>query len=184
MARLIYSAIASLDGYVEDAHGRFEWAAPDEEVHAFVNELERSAPTHLYGRGMYETMVAWETMTGRTAVSRDYAEIWRSAEKIVYSTTLSEVSSARTRLEREFEPEAVRRLKAETPAGDLSIGGAGLAAQAIEAGLVDEYHLFVHPVVVGAGKHWLPAGVRLDLELMAERRFAGGVVYLRYRARS
>jgi dihydrofolate reductase len=182
VGRLIYAAIASLDGYVEDAAGRFDWAAPDEEVHAFVNELERPLRTYLYGRRMYETMVPWETVSAEARVSREFAEIWRGADKIVYSRTLETVSSARTRLEREFDVEAVKRLKA-AGGRDLSVGGAGLAAEAIRTGLVDEYHLFLHPVAVGGGKHWLPAGVRLDLELLEQRRFGGGVVYLRYRTR-
>jgi dihydrofolate reductase len=182
VAKLIYSAIASLDGYVEDARGKFDWAVPDEEVHAFVNELERQVGTYLYGRGMYETMVAWETVSANAPVIREFAEIWRDADKVVYSRTLSGVSSARTRLERAFDAEAVRLLKARADR-DLSVGGSGLAAQAIKAGLVDEYHLFVNPVVVGGGKVWLPGGVRLDLELVGERRFGGGVVHLHYAAR-
>jgi dihydrofolate reductase len=179
---LIYSAIASLDGYVEDASGSFDWAAPDEEVHAFVNELERPVGTYLYGRRMYETMLAWETIDDEHPVMRDYAELWRAAEKVVYSRSLATVSSARTRIEREFDPEAVRRLK-ETAASDLSVGGAGLAAEAIRAGLVDEYHLFLVPIMVGGGKRALPDRARLELELLDERRFGSGVVYLRYRQR-
>jgi dihydrofolate reductase len=177
---LIYSAIASLDGYVEDEHGRFDWAAPDEDVHAFVNDLERPIGTHLYGRRMYETMVAWETIDDQHPVMRDYAQLWRAAEKVVYSRSLEAVSSARTRIERDFDPEAVRRLKESM---DVSIGGAALASEAIRAGLVDEYHLFLVPAVVGGGKRALPDGVRLELELLDERRFAGGAVYLRYRRR-
>ena len=172
---LIYSAIASLDGYIEDAHGKFDWAAPDEEVHAFINELERPVGTYLYGRRMYETMVAWETID-----SHPYAEIWRAAEKIVYSRTLESVASAKTRIEREFDPEAVRRLKEE---GDVSVGGPTLAAEAIRAGLVDEYHLFLAPVLVGAGKRAFPDGIREELELLDERRFKSGFVYLRCRER-
>lgn len=179
-ARLIYSALASLDGYVEDERGKFDWAAPDEEVHAFVNDLERRVGTHLYGRRMYETMVFWETMDDDHPVMRDYAQIWRAAEKVVYSRSLEAASSARTRIEREFEPEAVQGLK-ESAASDLSIGGPELAAEAIRAGLVDEYHLFLAPVLVGGGKRALPDGVRLELELIEERRFSGGFVYLRYR---
>jgi dihydrofolate reductase len=184
MARLIYSAIASLDGYVADESGNFDWAAPDEDVHRFVNELERPVGTYLYGRRMYETMVFWELadLTRMPPAVQDYAEIWRAAEKVVYSTTLEEVSTARTRLERAFDPDAVRRLKAEA-AADISVGGPGLAAEAIEAGLVDEYQLFVAPVVVGGGTRWLSDGVRLDLELLDERRFGSGVVFLRYRTR-
>ena len=179
---LIYSAIASLDGFVEDEHGRFDWAAPGEEVHAFVNELERPIGTYLYGRGMYETMVVWETMDDEHPVMRDYAQLWRAAEKVVYSRSLEAVSSARTRIERDFDPAAVRRLK-ETAATDISIGGAALAAEAIRAGLVDEYHLFLVPVLVGGGKRALPDGVRLELELLDERRFGNGIVYLRDRQR-
>lgn len=181
MAKLIYSALASLDGYVEDESGGFEWAAPDEEVHAAVNDLERTIGTYLYGRRMYETMTFWETAEGQSAASRDYASIWRAADKVVYSRRLEDVSTARTKLEREFDPDAVRRMKAEAEA-DISVGGSELAGEAIRAGLVDELQLFAGPVVVGGGKHWLPGGVRLQLELLDERRFGGGVVYLRYRA--
>ena len=182
MAKLIYTAIASLDGYVEDARGAFDWSAPDEEVHAFVNDLERSAGTHLYGRRMYETMRFWETVDTRgdsNPVARDYAEIWQAAEKIVYSRTLPAVSSARTRIEREFDHEVVTRLK-ETSPTDLTIGGAELAGQAIAAGLVDEIRLLLTPILVGGGKAALPDDVRVRLELVDERRFAGGVVFLRY----
>jgi dihydrofolate reductase len=183
MAKLIYAAIASLDGYVEDAQGKFDWSAPDEEVHAFVNDLERPIGTYLYGRRMYETMVFWET--GGTAadeppVLRDYAGIWRAAEKVVYSRTLRSASSERTRIEPELDPEAIRRLK-RSAATDISIGGAELAGQAFAAGLVDECHLFLCPVVVGGGKRALPDDVRMQLELLDERRFANGVVHLRYR---
>ena len=180
MARLTYLAIASLDGYVEDEQGRFNWAAPDEEVHAFVNDLERPIGTYLYGRRMYETMVYWETDDDRGAVARDYAEIWRAAEKIVYSRGLQTVSSKRTRIEREFDATAIRRLK-ESSLSDMAIGGAGLAGQAIAEGLVDECHLFVGPVLVGGGKRALPAGVHAELELLDERRFRSGFVFLRYR---
>lgn len=183
MARLTYSAITSLDGYVADEAGGFDWAAPDEEVHAFVNDLERPVGTYLYGRRMYDVMAAWETMpTGadQLPVARDFAELWQAADKVVYSTTLETPSSARTRIEREFDPAAVRRLKAAADR-DLSVGGPVLAAQAIRAGLVDECRLFVTPVVVGGGLRALPDRVRLGLELMEERSFGGGVVYLRYR---
>ena len=183
MANLIYSAIASLDGFTADSNGGFEWAAPDAEVHAFVNDRERSVGTYLYGRRMYETMVYWEaasTGDDQPAVMRDYARIWQAADKIVYSSTLDAVSSARTRLERVFDPDAVRRLK-KAAARDVTVGGPGLAAHALAAGLVDECHLFLSPVVVGGGTRALPAGLHLDLELLDERRFAGGVVYLRYR---
>ena len=180
MASLIYSAIASLDGYVEDEQGNFDWAAPDEEVHAFVNDLERPVGTHLYGRRMYETMVYWETGGDRAAVTRDFAEIWCAAEKVVYSRTLHTVSSERTRIEREFDADAIRRLK-ESSRSDITIGGAELAGQAIAEGLVDECHLFLGPVLVGGGKRALPAGVHAELELLDERRFRSGLVYLHYR---
>jgi dihydrofolate reductase len=182
MAKLIYSAITSLDGYVEDTDGTFEWAAPDEEVHAFVNDLERPIATYLYGRRMYDTMAFWETADGRDepAVFRDYAEIWRAAEKVVYSRTLQAASSARTRIERDFSPGAIRQLKSASGA-DMAIGGSELAGQAIAAGLVDECQLFLNPVVVGGGKRALPDHVRADLELLNERRFKSGVVYLHYR---
>jgi dihydrofolate reductase len=179
---LIYSAIASLDGYVEDARGKFDWAAPDEEVHAFVNELERPIGTYLYGRRMYETMSAWETIDDDHPVMRDYAELWRAAEKVVYSRSLESPSSARTRIERDFDAAAVRQLK-ETAHDDISIGGPELAGQAIEAGLVDEYHVILVPVLVGGGKRVFPDRVRAELELLDEHRFAGGAVYLRYRQR-
>jgi dihydrofolate reductase len=182
MARLIYSAIMSLDGYTADADGHFEWAAPDEEVHAFVNELERSAGTYLYGRGMYETMHYWETahtLPGQSAVSLDFARIWQAADKIVYSTTLPAADTARTRVERDFDPDQVRELK-EAAGRDLTVGGPHLAAQAIAAGLVDEYQFFVVPAVVGGGTRALPDRVRLNLTLADERRFGNGTVYLRY----
>jgi dihydrofolate reductase len=182
MTRLIYSAIASLDGYVEDEQGNFDWAAPDDDVHAFVNDLERPIGTYLYGRRMYETMVFWETVsTGgdQPAVMRDFAEIWRAAEKIVYSRTLEATSSARTRIERDFDPGAIRRLK-ESSRRDITVGGSGLAGEAIAAGLVDECHLFLAPILVGGGKRALPDNVRAQLELLAERRFRGGVVHLHY----
>jgi dihydrofolate reductase len=183
MPKLIYQAIASLDGYVEDEAGNFDWAAPDDEVHAFVNDLERPIGTYLYGRRMYETMVFWETVstgTDQPAVSRDFAEIWRAAEKIVYSRNLEAVSSARTRIERDLDPDAVRRLK-ETSRADITIGGADLAGQALAMGLVDECQLFLGPIVVGGGKHALPDKLRAQLELLDERRFRNGVVHLRYR---
>jgi dihydrofolate reductase len=175
MGRLIYSAICSLDGYVNDARGEFGWAAPDAELHAFVNDLERPIATHLYGRRMYETMAVWETLEDEDPRMRDYAQIWRAADKVVYSRTLAIVSTARTRLERELDPEAVRRME-----GDISIGGPTLAAHAFAAGLVDEVHLFLHPVAVGGGTPALPRDLRLDLELLDQRRFASGVVYLGY----
>ena len=184
MGRLIYSAIQSLDGYTVDAQGRFDWSAPDPEVHAAVNELLEPVGTHLYGRRMYDVLKAWETMpTGddQEPVVRDFARIWRAADKVVYSTTLTEVSSARTRIERAFEPEAVRRLVRGSDR-DVTVGGPTLAAHAFRAGLVDEVQLFVSPVVVGGGTRALPDDVRLDLELLEERRFGHGVVHLRYRA--
>jgi dihydrofolate reductase len=165
-----------------DEHGDFDWAAPDEEVHAFVNELERPVGTHLYGRRMYETMVAWENpgAFADNPVTQDFAAIWQAADKLVYSKTLDAVSSARTQLVRDFDPDAVRQLKASSQ-HDLSIGGPTLAGQAIAAGLVDELHLFLTPIIVGAGTPSLPKGVRVQLELVDEHRFAGGVVYLHYR---
>jgi dihydrofolate reductase len=183
MVKLIYSPIASLDGYVEDEQGKFDWALPDDEVHAFVNEFERRIGTYLYGRRMYETMVSWETVSGgadQPAVIRDFAEIWRAAEKIVFSRTLQTVASARTHIERNFDPDAVRRLK-EAAGADITIGGAELAGQAIAAGLVDELHLFLGPIVVGGGKRALPDDIRVPLALLEERRFRNGVVHLRYR---
>ncbi|MEO8694537.1 MAG: dihydrofolate reductase family protein [Acidimicrobiales bacterium] len=182
MAKLIYSVLGSLDGYFEDSDGRFDWAAPDEDVHAFVNDLERPIRAYLCGRRMYETMVFWETAptANEPAVFRDYAEIWRGAEKIVYSRTLQTPSSARTRIEREFDVDAVRQLKLSSTS-DLSIGGGDLAGQAIGAGLVDECHLFLCPIVVGGGKRTLPDNVRAQLELLDERPFKNGFVHLHYR---
>lgn len=185
MAKLIYAAITSLDGYIADEDGNFDWAAPDEEVHAFVNDLERPVGTYLYGRRMYEVMVAWETPQTfvDSPVTQDFAEIWQAADKIVYSKTLESASSAQTRIERTFDPEAVRQMKAEA-GRDMSVGGPDLAAQAFQAGLVDECHLFVGPIVVGGGTRALPDDVRLELELLSEQRFGNGVVHLGYRART
>jgi dihydrofolate reductase len=185
MAKLIYSAITSLDGYVADEDGNFDWAEPDEEVHTLVNDLERQVGTYLYGRRMYEVLVAWETvdLADQPPFIRDYAGIWRAADKIVYSTTLQAVSSAKTRIERDFDPEAVRQMKASA-GRDLSVGGPHLAARAIEAGLVDEYHLFLAPVAVGGGTRALPDDVRVKLELLDERRFGNGVVHLHYRTKT
>jgi dihydrofolate reductase len=180
MAKLIYSAIASLDGYVADADGNFDWAAPDQEVHAFVNDVERPIGTYLYGRRMYETMVPWETIAAEQPVARDFAAIWQAADKIVYSRTLESVSSARTRIEPEFDAAAVRQVKASAER-DITVGGAGLAGVALRAGVVDEIQLFLNPIVVGGGKRALPDGVRAGLELLDERRFGNGVVFLRYR---
>jgi dihydrofolate reductase len=183
MAKLIYSAIASLDGYIADAEGNFQWAAPDEEVHAFVNELERPVGTYLYGRRMYETMAVWDdsaAVAGWSAASQDFAAIWQAAEKVVYSRTLETASTRRTRIERHFDPEAVRHLK-EAANRDLTIGGAEIAAQALAAGIVDEVQLFLTPILVGGGSRALPDGVRVALTLLDERRFGSGVVYVRYR---
>ena len=185
MAKLIYTTIMSLDGYIADEQGNFDWAAPDEEVHRFVNDLERPVGTYLYGRRMYEVMAAWETMDAvpdQPPVMLDFARIWKAADKVVYSRTLEEASTARTRIERRFDPEAVRQLKASA-GPDLAVGGPHLAAEAIQAGLVDEYHLFLTPTVVGGGNQALPDHVRLDLDLQDERRFTSGVVFLRYRQR-
>jgi dihydrofolate reductase len=183
VAKLIYSAIASLDCYVADVNGKFDWATPDEEVHAFVNELERPAGTYLYGRRMYAVMVAWESMplAGEPPSVQDYARIWRAADKVVFSRTLKEVSSTRTRLEREFDVDAVRNMKQQF-ARDISVGGPDLAAQALKAALVDEVRMFLSPVIVGGGTRALPDGVRLGLKLLDQRRFRNGVVYVRYSA--
>jgi dihydrofolate reductase len=180
MGKLVYSAITSLDGYVADERGTFDWAAPDEEVHAFVNDRERSLGTYLYGRRMYEVMRAWETMDveDEPPVMRDFAGLWRAADKVVYSTTLPAVTTERTRLERAFDADAVRRLK---NGGDVGIGGPHLAAHALRAGLVDECHLYLNPVVVGGGTRALPEGLGLRLDLVDERRFGNGVVHLGYR---
>ena len=184
MAKLIYNAITSLDGYINDEKGGFEWAMPDEEEHAFANDLERAIGTHLYGRRLYEVMRFWEDLPADAPpIALDYAAVWQAADKVVYSTTLEAVSTARTRIERAFDADAVRQMKASAD-GDLSVGGAGLAAHAIAAGLVDEYHLLVHPVIVGGGTRALPDGVGVDLELLDQRRFATGVMYLRYRVAS
>ena len=182
MGNLIYSAITSLDGYLEDEEGRFDWAAPDEEVHAFVNDLERPIGTYLYGRRMYETMVFWETAANgddQSAVFRDYSEIWRGAEKIVFSSTLERASSARTRIEATFDTEMIRQLKGSARR-DLTIGGAALAALAFRANLIDECHLFLNPILVGGGKRALPSKVRTRLDLLDEGRFDNGVVHLHY----
>jgi dihydrofolate reductase len=179
MARLSYAALTSLDGYIEDEDGRFDWAMPDPEVHAFVNDLERPVGTHLYGRRMYETMAVWQTVGDGPdvdAAEADFAEVWRGLDKVVYSRSLDAVSTPRTRLEREFDPEAVRRMKREGDR-DISVGGPGLAEHAFRAGLVDDVHVFVFPVVVGGGKPGLPRGVQVDLDLVGERRFGAGVVH-------
>ena len=186
MARLIYTAIASLDGYVADEQGNWDWSMPDDEVHAYVNEYEGEVGTYLLGRRMYEVLSAWEDPKMRAdenAVIRDYAEVWLASDKIVYSRTLDEVTTARTTLEREFDPDAVRALK-QSGERDLAIGGPGLAAQALAAELVDEVRLLLSPVIVGGGNAALPDGLRLDLELAEQRRFANGVVALNYRVSS
>ncbi|HTE71341.1 MAG TPA: dihydrofolate reductase family protein [Actinomycetes bacterium] len=186
MAKLIYSAITSLDGYIADEDGNFDWAAPDEEVHRFVNDLERPVGTYLYGRRMYEVMVAWETahtLADQRPVMQDFAQLWQAADKMVYSKSLETPSSARTRIEPDFDPAAVRQLKTQAER-DISVGGPELAAQAIKAGLVDEFHLFLVPIVVGGGNQALPDHVRLNLELLDERRFGNGVVHLRYATRT
>lgn len=192
MPRLIYVAITSLDGYVADERGQFAWAAPDAEVLAAVNDIERPIGTHLYGRRMYEVMAPWETahtlpdqpafIPGSEAPERDFAAIWRAADKIVFSRSLQAPSTARTRIERDLDAEAVRRLKASAER-DLTVGGPELAGQMVKADLVDEYHQFLHPIIVGGGKHWLPQGAVVKLELLAERRFASGVVHVHHRAK-
>ena len=183
MAQLLYSAIMSLDGYIADRDGNFDWSVPDEEVHSFVNDLEGRVGTYLFGRRMYEVMAVWETVPAGPEVppvERAFAESWLRKDKVVYSRTLETVSSARTRIEREFEPETVRRMKASA-AADLSISGPDLASHAFAAGLVDECLFFVSPVVVGGGKRFLAEDLRVGLELLDERRFGNGVVYLHYR---
>ena len=184
MAKLIYTAISSLDGYIADEEGNFDWAEPSEEVHAYINDLERPVGTYLYGRRMYETMAVWETDPSFAAPSPamlDFAEIWQAAEKVVYSRTLDAVATRRTRIEREFDPATVRRLK-ESAESDLGIGGAELAASAFAAGLIDECHVFLAPVLVGAGKRCWPDRVRIGLDPLEDRRFDNGMVFLRYRA--
>lgn len=186
MGTLIYAANISLDGYVEDEAGAFDWSEPSDEVHAFWNEHERQIGTSLYGRRMYEAMRVWEEddwLTDQSSVVQEYAQIWRDADKVVYSSTLDTVTTARTRIERQFDPEAVRRLK-EGSTADLSVGGATLGAEAFRHGLVDECVLLLYPVVVGGGKSALPRGVRLDLELLDHRRFDNGVVHVRHAVRS
>lgn len=186
MGKLIYAANTSLDGYLEDETGSFDWSVPDDDVHAFWNEHERRIGTSLYGRRMYETMRVWESddwLTTEPAVVREYAEIWRSTDKVVYSATLEAASTARTTIERQFEPEAVRQLT-RTSDSDVSIGGAALGAEAFRHGLVDECVLLLWPVLVGGGKPALPRGVRRDLELLDQRRFGNGVIYVRHAVRS
>ena len=182
MAKLIYSAITSLDGYTVDSSGSFAWSQPDEEVHAFINEQERSVGTYLYGRRLYEVMLAWETMdlTDEPLVIADFASLWKAADKIVYSRSLTTTSSAQTTIHNTFDPDAIRSLK-ESSKQDLSIGGATLASEAIRAGLVDEFHVYLNPIVVGGGTPWLPADVHLPLTLIATHHFTSGVVHLHYR---
>jgi dihydrofolate reductase len=185
MARLIYSAITSLDGYVADEDGTFDWAAPDDEVHEFVNDLERPVGTYLYGRRMYEAMAVWEhaaSFADQRPCMQDFARIWQAADKVVYSRTLETVSSTRTRIARDFDPAVIRQMKARE-GRDITVGGPELAAQAIRARLVDELQLFLSPIVVGGGTHWLPDDLRVQLELLDERRFGNGVVHVRYRTR-
>jgi dihydrofolate reductase len=186
VARLIYAAITSLDGYVADEDGNFHWAEPDEAVHAFINDLQRPIGTYLYGRRLYDVMAGWETdpsFADQSLVLRDFAQMWQAADKVVYSRTLAAPRTAKTRVEREFDPDAVRQLKVEG-ARDLLVGGPQLAGQALRAGLVDECHLFIAPALVGGGTRWLPDHVHLPLALADERRFPGGMVYLRYRTTS
>ncbi|GAA1270315.1 dihydrofolate reductase family protein [Arthrobacter pascens] len=186
MAKLIYSFIMSLDGYVADRDGRFDWGEPDEEVHTFVNGLQRGIGTYLFGRRLYEVMVAWEDPSAfaqEPPYIQDFAELWKAADKVVFSRTLDRPSSERTRIEREFDADAVRQLKADA-GQDLAVGGPELAASAIRTGLVDEFQMFISPVAVGGGKKYLPDDVRLRLELLEERRFGNGVVFLRYANRT
>ena len=185
MAHLIYTANMSLDGYNEDADGRYDWTAPEDEYFIFISNLVRPAGTYLYGRRMYETMMVWETdpnLAADSPITRDFAEMWQAANKIVYSKTLEKVSTSKTELKRNFDPQAIKQLK-ESAASDISIGGPGLAAHAFRSGLIDECHLFLTPILVGGGKHALPDEVRLELELLDERRFGSGVVFLRYRTK-
>ena len=185
MARLIYIANCSLDGYIEDSEGKFDWTEPDDEVHKYINDLVRPAGTHLYGRRMYETMMVWETdpsLAASSPITRDFAEIWLAAEKLVYSRTLKAASTRRTRIERDFVPSVVKDLKLAAKS-EILIAGAELAAHAFRAGLVDECQLFILPIILGGGKQALPSDMRLELELLQERRFGSGTVYLRYRAK-
>jgi dihydrofolate reductase len=183
MAKLIYVSNVSLDGYIEDEHGSFDWTAPDDELFAFITDLVRPVGTYLYGRRMYDTMAPWETdpaLAAQSELMADFASVWQAADKVVYSTTLDAVSTARTRLEHDFDSVSIRDMKASATS-DLTVGGAHLAAHALNAGLVDECHLFTHPVLVGGGKPALPSDTRADLELLDDRRLSNGVVYLRYR---
>jgi dihydrofolate reductase len=186
MAELIYFAMCSLDGYIEDKTGNFDWAMPDEEVHQFVNDLERGAGTYLYGRRMYETMAVWETdpsLAADSPITRDFAQLWQAADKVVYSRTLGTISTARTRIERAFDPQAIRDLKASTMR-DIVIGGPNLAAHAFKAGLVDQCQVVLVPIMVGGGKRALPDDVRLEMELTDQRGFGNGMVFLRYHVKA
>ena len=186
MAKLIYVSNVSLDGYIEDAHGSFDWTEPSDEVFAFITDLVRPVGTYLYGRRLYETMAVWETdptLAAQSELMADFAHVWQAADKIVYSTTLDDVSTAKTRLERRFDPDSVRDMKASA-ASDLTVGGANLAAHAFDAGLVDECHLFVCPVLARCRQARIPRDGKVQLELLDERRFGNGVVYLRYRIQS
>ena len=186
MARLIYVSNVSLDGYIEDAEGNFDWTAPSDEYFAFITDVVRPVGTYLYGRRLYQTMAVWETVPALATQSElmgDFANVWQAAEKVVYSTTLDVVPTAKTKLEHLFDPDAVRAMKASATS-DLIVGGAELGAHAFRAGLVDECHLFIVPVIVGGGKPSLPTDMRVELELLDERRFASGAIYLRYRIRS
>jgi dihydrofolate reductase len=186
MSKLIYITNVSLDGYIEDAHGDFNWTEPNDEVFAFITDLVRSAGTYLYGRRLYESMAVWETdpaLGAQSELMGDFANVWQAANKVVYSTTLHALSTAKTQLERSFDPDAVRDLKAAA-ANDLTVGGANLAAHAFRAGLVDECQLLIYPVFLGAGKSSLPHDMRADLELLDERSFSNGIVYVRYRVAS
>ena len=183
MAKLIYVSNVSLDGYIEDEHGSLDWTEPDDEVFVFITDLVRSVGTFVYGRRLYESMAVWETdpvLAAQSELTVDFANVWEAADKVVYSTTLEAVSTAKTRLERSFDPDSVRDMKASATS-DLTVGGANLAAHAFKAGLVDECQLFIHPVLIGGGKPALPSGTRAELELLDERRFRNGVIYLRYR---
>jgi dihydrofolate reductase len=185
MAKLIFTAITSLDGYIEDEAGTFDWAAPDDEVLRFLNDLERPIGTYLYGRRMYETMVNWETadvLRDQSPLAWDWMQLWRAADKVVYSRSLEAASSARSRIVRDFDPRAIWAMK-NSLERDITVGGPDLAAQAFKAGLVDQCQLFLTPVLIGGGKPALPKEVRLDLELVTEHRFDNGVVFLDYRLR-
>ncbi|MER7591510.1 dihydrofolate reductase family protein [Micromonospora sp. NPDC127501] len=186
MAKLIYVTNVSLDGYIEDEHGRFDWTPPDDDYLAFITDLVRPTGTYLYGRRLYESMAVWETdpsLATHSKLTADFADVWQAAEKVVYSTTLDATSTARTRVERNFDPASVRAMKASATS-DLTVGGAHLAAQAFQAGLIDECHLLIHPILTGGGKPGLPSGTRLDLELLSNHRFSNGVASLHYRVRT